>query len=531
MFPLFQRFVIALLLLNFQAGNAARKQVERASFQPLIESHDTPEVADVLATAETLLPSVEGVVAPVITEVVAPVIAEVVDVADDGGVPKKAQAIEQEILGAEDGHSNVWLRVSTWLSLFSSLAQSTADVNPGEALSIVFSLSCMAYSFWVFLRYGHDGTITLRLTVIDNQRQQFQKAHDAYTGSTVQTLNALSESVALIAERSFEGKRRHFLKLVRRIRDHPERVGSSSECAPAFRQLVSEWLAVFRECDMGQALWSEEGEELAAGSSVDRVAAAACERLESMSSAEIARELESFMGPLTLQGIKALEKKVETGTFPLTVANRFTLISVWHAVGLFVVFLGLVLAGFQAVERQLWMAAGVFCADACFFVVLLRYDKIDKMCRIEGEVRRLRLQSRAARRRHEQVGAFHKKVQAVTHLWLHRTMPQLEIFGGLFDLLWGPLAGSADVTLYPSLAEKLAQMRSGLGLLGSWCGEEAMHVDQLQDIAGTLCDCADFIKGQQDEAKPECLIEIIRHLDQMQLQNSAQEGQIASAAS
>jgi len=414
------------------------------------------------------------------------------------------------------------------------------DANPMEAISLIFALACTAYSFWIFLRYGHDGTIRLRLKVIENQRHQFQKAYDAFTGSTVQTLNALSESVALIAERSFEGKRRHFLKLVRRIRDHPERVGSSSECAPAFRQLVSEWLAVFEECDLRKATSSEEEveEELAEGSTVDRVAVLACERLESMSAAEVARELESFMGPLTQQGVKALEDTaVKSGAFPLTVTVGcggwlcFTLISVSHATGLCVVLLGLVLAGVEAVVQQVWLAAAVFCADACLFGVLLRYDKIDKMCRIEGEVRRLRLQSRAARRRHEQVGAFHQKVQAVTHLWLHRTMPQLEIFGGLFDLLWGPLAGLADVALFPDLAERLARMRNGLGPLGSWCGTEAFHVDDLQETASRLCDCADFIKSQQDDAKPECLLEILRHLDEMEVPpNRAQEERTASAA-
>jgi len=584
-----RRFTLAVLLLNVQSGHAARKQVERASFQTeagdaifspqasakelpqVVENHTALEVSDASEKApfgasevlhvaekhESKMPASAPVGAeetpfvvdsrdtpessdvPEVTQPTSPQLSPVVEdheASDSSEDPETALVNAQELPEADDSHaisSEHW-PPQVWLSLLSNLTMgAVTDLNPVEAVSVLFVLSCMLYSFWVFLRYGHDGTISLRLKVIENQRHQFQKAHDAFTGSTVQTLNALSESVALIAERSFEGKRRHFLKLVRRIRDHPDRVGSSSECAPAFKQLVSEWLEVFRECDLRLALSTEGAEELAEASTVDRVAVVACERLESTSAAEITRELESFMGPLTQQGVKALENTALKGeAFPLAVGCgervSFTLLSVSHAAGLFVVLLGLALAGIQAV-RQLWLAAAVFCADACLFFVVLRYDKIDKMFRLEGDVRRLRLQSRAARRRLEQVSAFHKKAEAVTHLWLHRTMPQLEIFGGLFDLLWGPLAGSAEVTKFPVLAEKLAQMRGGLGPLRTWCGEHAMHVDKMQEIAGTLCDCADFIKGQPDDVKPECLLEIIQHLDQMQLPAS-QETQTTSEA-
>merc|ERR1719329_1745985 len=294
----------------------------------VVDSRDTPESSDV--------PEVTQPTSPQLTPVV-----EDHEASDSSEDPETALVNAQELPEADDSHaisSEHW-PPQVWLSLLSNLTMgAVTDLNPVEAVSVLFVLSCMLYSFWVFLRYGHDGTISLRLKVIENQRHQFQKAHDAFTGSTVQTLNALSESVALIAERSFEGKRRHFLKLVRRIRDHPERVGSSSECTPAFRQLVSEWLAVFEECDLRKATSSEEQveeEELAEGSTVDRVAVLACERLEKMSAAEVARELESFMGPLTQQGVKALEDTaVKSGVFPLTVAVgcggwlSFTLISV-----------------------------------------------------------------------------------------------------------------------------------------------------------------------------------------------------------
>merc|ERR1719329_195731 len=192
-----------------------------------------------------------------------PFVVDSRDTPESSDVPEVTQPTSPQLSPVVEDHeasvsSEHW-PPQVWLSLLSNLTMgAVTDLNPVEAGSVLFVLSCMLYSFWVFLRYGHDGTISLRLKVIENQRQQFQKAHDAFTGSTVQTLNALSESVALIAERSFEGKRRHFLKLIRRIRDHPDRVGSSAECVPAFKQLVSEWLAVFRECDLRKATSSEE---------------------------------------------------------------------------------------------------------------------------------------------------------------------------------------------------------------------------------------------------------------------------------
>merc|ERR1712046_99270 len=107
------------------------------------------------------------------------------------------------------------------------------------------------------------------------------------------------------------------------------------------------------------------------------------------------------------------------------------------------------------------------------------------------------------------------EVQAVAHFWLHRTAPQLEIYGEMFDALWGPLAGSMDASLLSSLAEKLSQMRGGLGPIRAWCGDAAMNIDRLQAIGGKLCLCADFIKSSQAEAKLERVPAIIHHLGQM----------------
>lgn len=429
---------------------------------------------------------------------------------------------------------------SPWSSLWSTLASGLMMGSTFfEALSVSFTVSCTVYSLWIFGFYGHDKHISMRLEVVDDHKQEFQKASDAFTGSTIRVLNTLSESVALVAERGFEGKRRHFLKLVRRLREHPERVGSSS-CTPAFWQLITQWLAVFKECSLQQAsALEEDADELPEGATVERVAEIACERMESMSASDIARQLESFMGPLTHQDVKALESAVKSGVFPMTLGCgervRFTLISSSHAGLLFALVVGLALASVEIFTENWWIAAAVSCASACLLGEVLRYEKVDRMCRVETEVRRLRLQSCAAQRHHEQVNAFYKEVQAVTHLWLHRTTPQLEVFGELFDVLWGPNAGSTDASLLPSLAENLGRMRSsGLGPPEAWRGETAMAADRMQTIAGTLCTCADFIKGQQAEAKLERLPAIIHHVDQMKWPDASSEDaeeQICATAS
>jgi len=264
------------------------------------------------------------------------------------------------------------------------------------------------------------------------------------------------------------------------------------------------------------------------------VAELACERLERASATDVARELENFLGPLTQEEVKALERgPKDAGVFPLAIGCgkhlSFALISASHAAVLLACLFGLALAAFQAASRQLWLATAVLCASVCLAGVLLRFEKIDRMCRVEAEVRRLSLQSRMARRRHEQVAAFHEKVQAVTLLWLHRTMPQLEIFEALFDLLWGPSAASTDAALYAPLAEKLAEMRGGLGPLCKWRGEEAMRVDQLQETAGQLCACADFIKAKHADVSPDTVADIIQHLSQMDFTDASSEAEADTA--
>lgn len=511
MMPRARGLVFVAIIVNLRSVFTARTKVDEDAIEPGAQSHSYPPPA-----------KVTDVVAGYITDAVAnePVVqshsglqpAKVTDAVTGGITDVVKDAVTDAAVLAEDWEAP-W--PSLWLPF-------------GESLPVMFAVMCIVYSLWMFGFYGHVTSINKRLEVIDDHTQEFHKAYDAFTSATVGVLNSVSESAALVAERGFEAKRRHLLNHMRRIREHPETVGHSS-CAPFFWQLIAQWSAVFRECVLWHVSIEDADDELPDCATIERVAELSCERLESMSASSVARQLETFMVPLTHQDLKALEGSVKSGIFPLTFSRGdrviITLISEWHSGLLLAFFTGLAVAGVEIAAKNWWLAAAVFCASACLLGDLLRYEKIDRMCGAESEMRKLRLQSCAARRHHEQVAAFYKELESVTPLWLHRTTPQLEIFGELFDVLWAPPAGSTDVSLLPSVAEKMARMRGSLGPSCVWHGKGAVSVEQLQIIAGTLCTCADFIKGQQVEAKAERLPAVVHYLENMELPNFSLEAQ------
>lgn len=385
----------------------------------------------------------------------------------------------------------------------------------GGFLSVMFAGSCIAYSLWMFGLHGHEKCIRKRLEVIDDHKQDVQKAYDSFMGDTIRILNSISESAALVSERGSEGKRRHLMNIAHRLRDRPELAGSAS-CARTFWQFILHWLTVFRESDLQPRVKAKEGSELPTDATLERVAEYVCKRIESANASDIACQLESFMGPLTHQDVKALEDSVNRSVFPLTlgvgeyVLLRF--ISTLHA-GLFLAFcVGVAVIGVEIMAQRWWGAVAVSCAMSCLLGDFLRYEAVDRMCRAEGEVRRLRLQSCAAQQHHKRVAAFREEVEPVTNLWLYRTTPQLEIFGELSDVLWG--SSPTDASL---LVEGLARMQRRLGPRSAWHGEAAMRVDQMRRVARSLYACADFIKCQQLEAKSDRLLAIIQHLETMEL--------------
>merc|ERR1711972_492356 len=63
----------------------------------------------------------------------------------------------------------------------------------------------------------------------------------------------------------------------------------------------------------------------------------------------------------------------------------------------------------------------------CLILVLMRFEQIDVVQRLEREVIQLQEQSDSIRDRREQMVNFWNNMQQLTDLWVHRTVPRLDL--------------------------------------------------------------------------------------------------------
>merc|ERR1712050_427286 len=110
---------------------------------------------------------------------------------------------------------------------------------------------------------------------------------------------------------------------------------------------------------------------------------------------------------------------------------------------------------------------------ACLLVLLVQFEHIDVIQRLEREVSQLEAEKNRVAERREQMVTFWNELQQLTDLWVHRTVPRLELLKEVQGAL--EFAPPEDqLALMAATNDRLEKLEELLPELESWRSDGAL---------------------------------------------------------
>jgi len=132
--------------------------------------------------------------------------------------------------------------------------------------------------------------------------------------------------------------------------------------------------------------------------------------------------------------------------------------------------------------------AEVVIAQICLFTMLLKFEEIDIVQKLEREVKALALQNQQVEKQREKMREFWTNAQQLTELWLYRTVPRLDLYKEVHCLL-----EDADDDLLSKLSnvnQQLEDLESKLCALQAWRCDGALTIEDKKafgKVVNELC--------------------------------------------
>lgn len=322
-------------------------------------------------------------------------------------------------------------------------------------------------------------------------------------------LFSMSDLAACFAERNFDGKRRGFVRFLHKIGAHPERVSwmnRAEELFPLFAVFVQRWLSIFAECSIDPVHHPKLAVtdiEFGSCQTVSQLSKLVCERLEANRVEFITRKLDKFQCAwMRFSGAATARPSVSDsirrrGTlFPLDLSCGLrwcVLLSLKHVLLIFCVVLGAFLMTFEFIVGKMLHLMVLSSMELCLLNALSKFAGMDKLAKLEHELKDLGLEVEAAKRRYNKMQEFHRRMQLLTNLWIFRTVPCLDLMTELHEALHD--VSGEDSLLHIANANRImGVVARGLGPLSLWYGDTALGEEKLKLIGERLVSCTDLLK-------------------------------------
>eukprot|EP00419_Tripos_fusus_P026777 CAMPEP_0172724842 /NCGR_PEP_ID=MMETSP1074-20121228/86967_1 /TAXON_ID=2916 /ORGANISM="Ceratium fusus, Strain PA161109" /LENGTH=546 /DNA_ID=CAMNT_0013551437 /DNA_START=99 /DNA_END=1739 /DNA_ORIENTATION=+ len=130
----------------------------------------------------------------------------------------------------------------------------------------------------------------------------------------------------------------------------------------------------------------------------------------------------------------------------------------------------------------------VLIAQTCLFTMLLKFEEIDIVQKLEREVKALALQNQQVEKQREKMREFWTNAQQLTELWLYRTVPRLDLYKEVHCLL-----EDADDDLLFKLSnvnQQLEDLESKLCALQAWRCDGTLTIEDKKTfgkVVNELC--------------------------------------------
>jgi len=183
-----------------------------------------------------------------------------------------------------------------------------------------------------------------------------------------------------------------------------------------------------------------------------------------------------------------------------------TFLSKQHSMLLFVFFLGVLLFALDLYEVIGKNATGedlgpeavsaffLIIAQLCVTVVLMNFEDIDTVQKLEREVQELKEQNEVVGKQRENMKEFWSNAQNLTELWLYRTVPRLDLYKELHSQLEDE--NEEDLLTHISGAnDALEDLEKRLGALEAWRNDGDLKTEDKKLFGKTvneLCQIGQF---------------------------------------
>merc|ERR1719246_151643 len=123
--------------------------------------------------------------------------------------------------------------------------------------------------------------------------------------------------------------------------------------------------------------------------------------------------------------------------------------------------------------------------EMCAIVVLINFEDIDVVQKLEREVEELKEQNKAVGQQREKMKEFWSSAQNLTELWLYRTVPRLD----LYKELHSQLEDESEEDLLTNISganDALENLENKLGALENWRNDGALNTEDKKIFGKTV---------------------------------------------
>mmetsp|Transcript_409 Transcript_409/g.308 ORF Transcript_409/g.308 Transcript_409/m.308 type:complete len:544 (-) Transcript_409:59-1690(-) len=389
-----------------------------------------------------------------------------------------------------------------------------------EIMTLVFMLPCLTYFIRTVEQY--DADLRDKEKAAQIERQKLVNSYMETLGDMDNILNQTSETNAGFAERAFENQRRDFIRFLERIQGNFS--SKSKESVDRMRTFCLHWFRVFSQCSIDpirQPMKVVDEEELNMCVTMDEICALCLERLRTAEVRVITKQLQldateiqvsknrfkthakvgvmlkkaklkpwalaekvAARGVHYLRGVSWLtfgfgQQSIEqdaTGDdddgYPKVINFKCGCLVLLSREHMSLILAFLVGWGLLALEQftpgtQRKILACLAVTQFCLACILVRFEAVDIIQRFAREKRKLEKEKEAVHAKQREMQEFWKTAQQVTDLWLHRSVPCLELHHEIQTHIQDMSKRDAIEAL-ASVNARLEEMDVKLGPLKDW---------------------------------------------------------------
>lgn len=333
-------------------------------------------------------------------------------------------------------------------------------------LMVAFVVPVVMYCLNIIQQYDE----TLRTKQLHSQevKEDLLKSYQQLLQEMHSLLARGAESASGLAERAFESKRRDFKRFLERSKRFAKENGCNDDIMREFRRFCANWLLVFKECSIDPVKSPKvvmTTEELMQCQTIDEVADLCQERLRvtEVRFISVQRDQDTRVLQKSQKTLKRLATNAPKGAPTSLALTRMSnilgqvtgvfsegagacqskcsspiFVSPQHMRLAVLFFFGaglLVLKTYMSIDisrhisqDSAAMIALLLLVQLSVTLLLVRFEEIDAVQKLEREVKELKQQRDAVEKQQKTMAEFWGTAQQLTDLWLYRTVPRLELF-------------------------------------------------------------------------------------------------------